>query len=162
MERQNYDDAPSTLQSLKTIITLIASIAGIVIILYGFKLCLDIFTLIYSVFTEPKQIADIFNQWAQTSALTSLKFTLGKQTYSLAHITAIIIGGGCALLLAWLAIAIMQTGAKIVYWTSDDQEAIKTILKNAFGPGMKPVTSQQPSQSDSKKRSVLNQNRKSN
>jgi len=142
MERQNYDNSPSTLQSLKTFISLFASIVGIIIILYGFKLCLDIFALVYSAFTEPKQIADILNQWAQTSALESLTFTLGKQTVSLAHISAIAIGGGCALLLAFLSVAIMQTGARIVSWTNNEEEAIKKILRNAFGPGMKAVIPQ--------------------
>lgn len=151
MQRQNLNDSPSTPQSLKTYISLAASLVGILIILYGFKLCIDVFTLIYSAFTEPKHIADMLNQWAQTDALRSLKFTLGKQTFSLAHFSAIAIGGGCAILLAWLAIAIMQTGAKIIYWTSDEQDAIKTILRNAFGPSMKPAESDQSSQSDSRK-----------
>ncbi len=152
MQRQNLNDSPSTIQTLKTFISLAASIVGILIILYGFKLCIDIFGLIYSAFTEPKHIADMLNQWAQTDALRSLKFNLGKQTFSLAHFAAIVIGGGCAILLAWLAITIMQTGAKIIYWTSDEQDAIKTILRNAFGPSMKPAQSDQSGgQSDSRK-----------
>ena len=152
MERQNYNNAPSTLQSFKSVISLIASIIGIVILLYGFKLCVDIFMLIYSALTEPEQIASIFNQWAQTPALKSLTFTLGERTFSLAHIFAIIIGGGCALLLGWLSIAMMQTGARIISWTSNEEEAIKKILKSAFGPGMKPVISRQSDKSDSKQR----------
>jgi len=35
--------------------------------------------------------------------------------------------------LAWVAIAIMLTGAKIVSWTSSEKEAIKRILKYTFG-----------------------------
>ncbi len=150
MEPQNHNASPSTLQSLKASSSLIASIVGIVIILYGFKFCIDIFTLIYGAFTEPKQIAAILDQWAQTPALKSLTFTLGKQTFALAHLFAIIIGGGCALLLAWLAIAMMQTGAKIVSWTTGEREAIKKILQNAFGPSMKPVILRQSNQSDDK------------
>ncbi len=119
--------------------------------LYGFKLCIDIFTLIYGALTEPEQIASVINQWAQTSALKSLTFTLGERTFSMAHISAIIIGGGCALLLGSLAISIMQTGGRIISWTSNEEEAIKKILKSAFGPGMKAVIPQNSSQSDSKK-----------
>ena len=156
MESQNHDNALSTPQSIKSYISVIASVVGIVIIVYGFKLCLDIFALIYSAFTEPKQIADILNQWAQTSALKSLTFSLGKQTFSLAHISAIIIGGGCALMLGWLAIAIMQTGARIISWTSNEEEAIKKILKSAFGPGMKPVIMRQSEKADSKKNKTGN------
>ncbi len=151
MERQNQDNSPSTVQSLKAFISLAASIAGIVIMLYGFKLCIDIFTLIYGALTEPEQIASVINQWAQTPALKSLTFTLGERTFSMAHISAIIIGGGCALLLGWLAISIMQTGGRIISWTSNEEEAIKKILKSAFGPGMKAVIPQNSSQSDSKK-----------
>ena len=87
MERQNDDSAPSTLQTLKTYVSVIASIMGIVIMLYGFKLCIDTFMLIYSGLTEPEQIASVFNQWAQTPALKSLTFTLGERTFSLAHIS---------------------------------------------------------------------------
>jgi len=154
MQRQNHDDTPSTVQSLKTFISLAASIAGIIILLYGFKLCIDIFMLLYSALTEPAQIASVLNQWAQTDLLKSLTFTLGERTFSLAHILAIIIGGGCAVLLGWLAITMMQTGARIISWTSNEEEAIKKILKNAFGPSMKAVIPQQRNQADTKKQLI--------
>ena len=150
MKSQNHDNAPSTLQSLKSFISVIASVAGIVIMLYGFKLCIDIFMLIYGALTEPQQIASVLNQWAQTDALKSLTFNLGERTFSLSHVFAIIIGCGCALLLGWLAIAMMQTGARIISWTSNEEEAIKKILKSAFGPSMKPVIMRQSDKADSK------------
>jgi len=151
MERQNYDNSPSTVQSIKSFISVIASVLGIIIMLYGFKLCIDIFMLIYGALTEPAQIASVLNQWAQTPVLKSLTFKLGERTFSLAHISAIMVGGGCALLLGWLATAIMQTGARIISWTSNEEEAIKKILKSAFGSGMKAVIPQKPSKSDSEK-----------
>ncbi len=150
MERQNHNNDSLTLQSVKSFISVIASVAGIVIMLYGFKLCIDIFMLIYGALTEPAQIASVINQWAQTPALKSLTFTLGERIFSMAHISAIIIGGGCALLLGWLSIAIMQTGARIISWTSNEEEAIKKILKSAFGPSMKPAIIRQSEKTNSK------------
>ena len=45
---------------------------------------------------------------------------------------AVELGAG-GFLLAWIAMGIMLTGAKIVSWTTSDREAILKILNHVFG-----------------------------
>ena len=61
--------------------------------------------------------------------------TIEGRAVPLARVIAVIVLGGGSLLLAWLALGIMLTGAKIVSWTAGDREAVKKILTHVFGPG---------------------------
>ena len=62
-----------------------------------------------------------------------LTLDINGKPFHVANIVAVIVIGVGAMLLAWLSIAIMLTGAKIVSWTSTDREAVKRVLEHALG-----------------------------
>jgi hypothetical protein len=53
---------------------------------------------------------------------------------------ALMVYCGGALLSAWLTLALMHTGAKIVSLTAGDRSAVKQLLQSAFGNSMQPKT----------------------
>jgi aerobic-type carbon monoxide dehydrogenase small subunit (CoxS/CutS family) len=65
-----------------------------------------------------------------------LKMTSGSGF--LANTIALTVYCGGALLCAWLTLALMHTGAKIVSLNLGDRTAVKKILQNAFGKSLQP------------------------
>ena len=56
----------------------------------------------------------------------------------MANLIALTVYCGGGLLSAWLTLAIMQTGAKIVSLTAGDRNAVTKILRTAFGKKIEP------------------------
>ena len=76
-------------------------------------------------------------QWSNLIQAEGLVFDFGgeKET-SAGRLLATIIMGICALVLARLCITLMTSDAKVIMITSGDKEAVKRVLKHAFGDKM--------------------------
>ena len=63
---------------------------------------------------------------------------LSDRTVPLANIMALMLYCCGALLSAFLTLALMHTGAKIVSLTAGDRSAVKQLLQSAFGSSLQP------------------------
>ena len=115
-----------------------ATLLGIVAIVVGLVYAVKIFDLVYSNLSAPADFQGVLTQWASAVGGEELDFVHEGGRVPLANIVAILVVGGGTLVLAWVAMGIMLTGAKIVSWTAGDRDAVKKILTHAFGPGRKP------------------------
>jgi hypothetical protein len=112
----------------------VATMLGFVVILVGLWMVLKIFGAVFEGVTAPQGMAPTFAGWVETVGGDKLKLTINGSEIHLAPVLATVMIGGGALVLAWLSMGVMLTGAKIISWTSGDREAIKRILQHAFGP----------------------------
>ncbi len=134
-QNENY----SVLDGLKTLTSLLATVAGITIILIGLKYSIDMFGFVFDILKNPHPLTKMIDQWSKILELNSLKITLQGQEFPIANILSLMVVGIGALILVRIALAMMKTGAKIVSWTSNEREAVKKILKYAFGPSGRPT-----------------------
>lgn len=131
-----HDDQPSLsfASSLELLPRLCANVVGVVAVVAGLWLAIDLFNAIYHGLNAPENVRPLLEQWATTLGGEKLTIKVADQKYPLASLSAtIVVGAGCCVL-TWLAIGVMLTGAKIISWTSSDREAIRRILQYALGP----------------------------
>ncbi|HEV3339998.1 MAG TPA: hypothetical protein VG125_06565 [Pirellulales bacterium] len=112
-----------------------ANLVGVVAVVTGLWLAIDLFGAIYRGLNSPENVRPLLQHWAETLGGDKLTVQVADQRYPLASLVAtVVVGVGCCLL-TWLAMGVMLTGAKIISWTSSDREAIRRILQHALGPG---------------------------
>ncbi|HVX14348.1 MAG TPA: hypothetical protein VHC22_24390 [Pirellulales bacterium] len=139
-EPQPAGDQPgaSIAAAMETLPRMCASLVGIVAVVAGLWLAVDLFNSIYNALHTPENARPLLDHWADTLGGDKLTIKVADQQYPLASLAATIVLGVGYCVLAWLALGVMMAGAKIVSWTSSDREAIRRILQYAFGPGRKP------------------------
>ena len=116
---------------------LLASFVGIVAVVAGLVLAGLVFYTIYDNLTHPRDADRLISRWSDTLGGDDLVLEVRGQQYPAGELLAVLVLGGGAAILAWLALGIMVTGAKVISWTASDREAIRQILRSAFG-GSKP------------------------
>jgi hypothetical protein len=134
---QSNDPSP-VVETIKTIISLIATFIGLAVILIGLKYAIDIFHLIFAILKSPTSLADPIQQMASTFGGNAFDLKLTDRTVPLAKVIALIVYCCGVLLGALLTMALMQTGAKIVSLTAGDRRAVKQLLQSAFGSRLQP------------------------
>lgn len=121
--------------ALEMLPRLCASMVGVVAVVAGLWLALDLFGAIYRGLNSPENFQPVLKQWSEVLGGDKLTVKVADQSYPLASLAAaVVVGVGC-FLLTWLSLGVMLTGAKIISWTSSDREAIRRILQYALGPG---------------------------
>ncbi len=133
-----YDQPSSGIETLKSAAAFAATCIGLVIMLFGLKYSIDIFNLIYDALRDPEKIHEILIRLGENIGGEALDVTIGKKIIPISMIISLMVFCGGSVILAWLAMALMQTGGKIVSWTSGDREAVKKILEYTFGEAMRP------------------------
>jgi hypothetical protein len=112
-----------------------ANLVGVVAVVTGLWLAIDLFGAIYRGLNSPENVRPLLEHWADTLGGEKLTVQVADQRYPLASLVAtVVVGAGCCVL-TWLAMGVMLTGAKIISWTSSDREAIRRILQQALGTG---------------------------
>ena len=112
-----------------------ANVVGIIAVVSGLWLAIDLFGAIYRGLNSPENVRPLLDHWAETLGGGKLTVKVADQSYPLASLLAVIVVGAGCCVLTWLAMGVMLTGAKIITWTSGDREAIRRILQHALGPG---------------------------
>lgn len=140
MSDNGENDTP-LVDTVKKIIGCIATCIGLIVLLIGLKYAIDIFQLIFTMLRSPTALADPVHQLAATFGGNAFDIKLPDRTVPLAKIIALIIYCCGVLLSAFLTMALMQTGAKIVSLTAGDRSAVKQLLQSAFGNRARPKTS---------------------
>jgi hypothetical protein len=121
---------------IKKIISLLATCIGLAIIIIGLKYATDIFQLIFTIVKSPEHLTDPIQQMAKSIGGSAFDLKLEGRAVPLANIMALMVYCGGALLSAWLTLALMHTGAKIVSLTAGDRSAVKQLLRSAFGSSL--------------------------
>jgi len=124
---------------IKKIISVIATCIGLAVIIIGLKYAMDIFQLIFTILKSPTFLTGPIQQMAESIGGSAFDLRLGDRAIPLANIMALTVYCCGALLSAWLTLALMHTGAKIVsLTTTDDRSAVKQLLQSAFGSRLHP------------------------
>ncbi len=134
----------SVVEILKKIISLIGTCIGLMVILIGLKYTTEIFQLIFSILQSPESLSQPIQELASSIGGSAFDLKLTERSIPLANIMALIVYCFGALLSAWLTIALMHTGAKIISLTSGDRTAVKQILQSAFGRSQRPKNKMDP------------------
>lgn len=134
---KNETLAPAV-ETIKNIISLVATCIGLAVIIIGLKYAMDIFQLIFTILKSPTYLADPIQQIAEIIGGSVSDRRLEGGTVFLANIMALTVYCCGALLCAWLTLALMHTGAKIVSLNVGDRSAVKKLLQSAFGNSLQP------------------------
>lgn len=136
---QQKKDPASVVETIKTIISLLATILGLVVIIIGLKYAMDMFQLVFTILKSPAYLAGVIHQMAESIGGSAFDLKLeGRAAVPLANIMALMVYCCGALLLAWLTLVMMHTGAKIISLTAGDRRVVKELLQSAFGRRLKP------------------------
>lgn len=130
------DGSIPVLEAIKIIISLAATCLGLAIIIIGLNYATDIFQLIFTMLKSPAHLTDPIQQMAESIGGSAFDLKLKDRSVPLANIMALMVYGCGALLSAWLTLALMHTGAKIVALTAGDRSAVKKLLQSAFGSNL--------------------------
>lgn len=134
----NNESSTSLVEILKSLVSLIATCIGLAVILIGLKYAVDIFQLVFSFLQSPTNLTDPIRQMADSIGGNVFDLNLKDRSIPLANILALTVYCCGILLSAWLTLAMMHTGAKIVSLTAGDKGAVKKMLQSAFGGRMQP------------------------
>ncbi len=119
--------------SLESIARLFASTVGIIAIVIGLWLALKLFGAVAEGLQSPDSYKETFQQWTALLGGDRLKIKVGDQEFALGPMAALGAVSIGLMVLTWLTLGVMLTGAKIVSWTSTDREAVKRVLQHALG-----------------------------
>lgn len=134
----NESPVAPTVEIIKSIISLVATCIGLAVIIIGLKYAMDIFQLIFNILQSPSILNDPIQQMADSIGGSAFDLRLEGRVVPLANIMALTVYCCGALLSAWLTLALMHTGAKIVSLTAGDRTAVKKLLQSAFGNSLQP------------------------
>ena len=128
-------------ETIKTIISLLATCIGLIAIIIGLKYVMDIIQLIFTILNSPSYLTGPVQQMAEVIGGSAFDLSWEGRAVFLANIMALAVYCCGVLLCAWLTLALMHTGAKIVSLTAGDQSAVKKLLQTAFGKSLQPSAS---------------------
>lgn len=136
---KEFEPAPASADSFNSVLEtgsrVVATFLGMIVILVGLWSALKVFGALYQGVTGPQGFSKTFEGWVKVVGGEKLNVQINGNTIPLAPVLAVMLLGGGAFLLTWLAMGIMLTGAKIISWTSGDREAVKRVLEHALGKG---------------------------
>ena len=136
-DRQNMV-ATNPMETLHSLSRLLATLVGIVLIILGSVYAVKLFEAIYASIRNPAQMTGLVDHWtAMVGGEDAIDIKFADTHVKGARVLAIIIVGAAAVLLAWLSLGITLAGARIISWTAGDRQAVKKILKAAFGNHLK-------------------------
>ena len=135
---EQRENAASGVETLKKMISLLATCIGLAVIVIGLNYAVDVFRLIFTLLHTPASLTDPIAQLATSFGGKAFDIKLTERTIPLANLIALLIYCFGVLLSALLTMALMQTGAKIVSLTAGDRHAVKQLLRSAFGCRARP------------------------
>jgi hypothetical protein len=127
------------MESAKCVARLAATALGMLAIGFGIYFVVRVFVTVYGHLSNPAGFKPLLDEWVKTLGGAGLDFHFDGKDYSTGAVVAALLLGVGAILLGWLALGLTLTGAKIVSWTVSDREAVKRVLRRAFGTE-KPVS----------------------
>jgi hypothetical protein len=120
------------LEICKRIVQIAATCLGIAVIIIGLCYAVDVFRLIMATLKSPTILAGPIQELADSFGGRAFEIKLSDRTIPLANLIALTVYCCGALAAAFLTMAFMQTGAKIVSLTIGDRLAVKQLLREVF------------------------------
>ena len=120
-------------ETVKSIVSLVATCIGLAIIIIGLRYTMEIFQLVFTILKSPAYLAGVIQEMADSIGGSAFDLRLDGRVVPLANIMALTVYCCGAFLIAWLTLAMMHTGAKIVSLTSGDRTAVKDLLQGVLG-----------------------------
>ena len=114
----------------------VGALCGLAMILVGIYFAVQLFGAAYSAVTAPEPFGPVVDQWAQYLGGDQPVLEVGDEVQIGPRLLAILVLGGCTLVLLWITLAVIATGARIVYWMGTDLDAVKRVLSHLFGPSV--------------------------
>jgi hypothetical protein len=137
---QTDTGVPPNLQSLLQLIRSAAAVLGVIAIAIGLYYATRVFGLVFDALNNPEVFQTTLDKWVTAVGAKELDIAV-EGTSTVIHgarpLALATLGGGC-FILTWISIGITVAGAKIIYWTLSDREAVRQILTTAFGPSRRP------------------------
>jgi len=127
----------ASVEKLRDALRVIATLIGVIAVVVGFFFAMRLCAALYSGLAKPEKFNSAIDKWERTLGGEELDLVVEGKHYPLARPLAIALLGGGTFVLVWIVMGIMITGAKIVSVTASDKEAVKKILRHAFGAEMK-------------------------
>ena len=131
--KEEFDNKVGFLDQAGRLVRLIASVIGMILIIAGLIYALKLFNLVFDNLSSPQNFIEIFKPWIEVVGGDAFNFRVAGKPYPVANVITLGVLGAGGFLLAWIAMGLMLTGAKIVSWTTSDREAILKILNHVFG-----------------------------
>ena len=125
-------------ETIKNIISFLATCIGLVVIVIGLKYAMDIFQLVFTILKSPSYMTEPIRQMADLIGGSAFDHRWEGRSVFMANMLALTVYCCGILLCAWLTLAMMHTGAKIVSLTAGDRSAVKKLLQSAFGNSLQP------------------------
>lgn len=144
---ENTEGASFSMESLHQLIRAAGGVLGIITIIIGLVYAMRMFNLILGALGDPEGFQVKLEKWNVAVGGDELSIVIAGVTYQCAQPVAILVLGIGAIVLAWIAMGFIRTGAKIISLTVPvlgDREAVKKILVHAFGAGKTPTQSNAP------------------
>lgn len=117
----------------RKVFAILAALCGLGMMLAGIYFAFYLFGAAYQGVTAPERFGPVVDQWTQH--LGGEEPMLEAQGVRLKpRLAAVFVLGGCALILLWITLAVISTGARIVYWMGTDLDAVRRVLHQIFGP----------------------------
>lgn len=127
----SIDNPCSRMEVIKAWASLAASVVGILVMLVGLKYAVNIISFVFDVLKSPENIETAILHWQKVLNLSQTGLTVGG--IDLSSIQVLVILGVGFIFVGWLAMGLMKTGAHIVSLTASDRDAVKKVLRYAFG-----------------------------
>lgn len=132
------EDTLPIMEILKRIVQIAATCLGLAVIVIGIYYAMDIFHLILTMLKSPTTLAGPVRELADSFGGRAFDIKLPDRTIPTANLIALMVYCVGVLAAAFLTMALMQTGAKIVSLTASDRIAVKQMLQSAFGRRLQP------------------------
>ncbi len=121
------------------VVRVIAATLGVVCIFVGLVWAITLFTRIRRAAGSPEQESRLVARWGEALGGGELSVPVADgRSVPLARPVAVFVLGAAAVVCSWLALRLMLCGAKLVSWTLSDREAVKRVLRHAFGAALRP------------------------
>jgi hypothetical protein len=138
MKDGSYDDVGTGLgmASVLRFALAVAAFLGVLVIVLGIVYAVRTFDLVYStVSAGPEAFESSIQKWAAAVGGEQLDFVIDGTTYHAAPVVALAVLGVGTLVLVWISMRLILTGAKVVSWTLGDREAIKQMIAQVSSRG---------------------------
>lgn len=107
---------------------------GVLLMLAGLCFAFQLFGVAYAAATSPERFGGVIEQWAGFLGGNEPVLKAGQEFQVSSRLAAALVFGGSLVVLLWLTLAVISTGARIVYWMGTDLDSVKQVLSKVFGP----------------------------
>lgn len=114
----------------------LAALAGLAMMLVGLYFAFQLFAAAYAAVTAPEPFGRVVDQWTEFLSGDGPLLDVADEVHVSPRLLTVAVLAGCTLVLLWLTLAVISTGAKIVYWMASDHDAVKRVLSHVFGPSV--------------------------